>query len=232
MKRDTEENRRRSRQQRLKEGDTLWNKGNKEAAKKKYAEGISITGVMTFELIKVLRRMNIEFVVAPYEADAQMAYLYKEKYVSLVITEDSDLLPFGCERVFFKLDNEGYGYEINMKDIGKLKEMNFAGFSKDMFLKMCILNGCDYLPSIKGIGLKKAYGLIKQSSDIEQIIKELRATGKYEVPDTYETNFTKAFLTFRYQTVYNIKEQCLTSLHKIEETHYAKMYEDKSFLGP
>jgi len=234
MKKDTEEHRRRSRQQRLKEGDALWDKGNKEAAKKKYAEGISITRGMTFELIKVLRRKNIEFVVAPYEADAQMAYLYKEKHVSLVITEDSDLLAFGCERVLFKLDNEGYGYEIDMKDIGKLKEMNFSEFSKDMFLKMCILNGCDYLPSIKGIGLKKAYTLVKQSSEIKEIIKQLKATGKYEIPETYEADFTKAFLTFRFQTVYNIRDQCLTNLNKIEGTCYVEMYkyEDKSFLGP
>jgi len=37
--------------------------------------------------------------VAPYEADAQLAYLQKEGLVDLVITEDSDMLVFGCKRV-------------------------------------------------------------------------------------------------------------------------------------
>ena len=48
--------------------------------------------------------MNIEFIVAPYEADAQLTYLYKEHIVDVVITEDSDLLAFGCEKVLFKMD--------------------------------------------------------------------------------------------------------------------------------
>ena len=234
MKRNTEAARGKSRQLHKNEGDKLWNTGNKEAAIRKYAGGISITSHMTFELIKALKQRNIEYIVAPYEADAQMAFLFKEKYVSLIVTEDSDLLAFGCERVLFKLDNEGYGYEIDMKNLGQIKDMDFSNFSKDMFLKMCILSGCDYLPSIKGIGLKKAHALIKQSSDIKNIIKEISFIAKQEVPESYETDFIRAFLTFKFQTVYDIKNARATSLNSIEGTSYVEIfsYKDKSFLGP
>lgn len=37
--------------------------------------------------------------MAPYEADAQLAYLNKAGIVQAVITEDSDLLAFGCKKV-------------------------------------------------------------------------------------------------------------------------------------
>ena len=37
--------------------------------------------------------------MAPFEADAQLAYLMKERIADIVITEDSDLLTFGCQRV-------------------------------------------------------------------------------------------------------------------------------------
>lgn len=37
--------------------------------------------------------------MAPYEADAQMAYLALNGLVDVVITEDSDLLTYGCPRV-------------------------------------------------------------------------------------------------------------------------------------
>lgn len=37
--------------------------------------------------------------MAPYEADAQMTFLAVSKQVDAVITEDSDLIPFGCPRV-------------------------------------------------------------------------------------------------------------------------------------
>jgi exonuclease-1 len=43
----------------------------------------------------------VKFVVAPYEADAQLAYLCRLGEIQAVITEDSDLLAFGCERVCF-----------------------------------------------------------------------------------------------------------------------------------
>lgn len=48
---------------------------------------------------KVLKQENVSYVVAPYEADAQMTFLAISKQVEAVITEDSDLIPFGCPRV-------------------------------------------------------------------------------------------------------------------------------------
>ena len=42
---------------------------------------------------------GIDCIVAPYEADAQLAYLSLSGIAQLIISEDSDLLCFGCERV-------------------------------------------------------------------------------------------------------------------------------------
>ena len=49
--------------------------------------------------LQTLKRCGVEFIVAPYEADAQMAYLALNGLVAAVLTEDSDLLPYGCPRV-------------------------------------------------------------------------------------------------------------------------------------
>lgn len=50
-----------------------------------------------------MKSENIEFVVAPYEADAQLAYLSsleaEKGGVAAVITEDSDLVAYGCQAV-------------------------------------------------------------------------------------------------------------------------------------
>jgi exonuclease-1 len=50
-----------------------------------------------------LKSENIEFVVAPYEADAQLAYLStletEKGGIAAVITEDSDLIAYGCPAV-------------------------------------------------------------------------------------------------------------------------------------
>jgi len=50
---------------------------------------------------QVLRQENVEYVVAPYEADAQMAFLARNGHVDLVITEDSDLIAYACPQVLF-----------------------------------------------------------------------------------------------------------------------------------
>lgn len=41
----------------------------------------------------------VDIIVAPYEADAQIAYLLKNNLAYAVITEDSDLIAYGCQRV-------------------------------------------------------------------------------------------------------------------------------------
>lgn len=51
----------------------------------------------------VKERNNVECIVSPYEADAQLAYLSRIDYVDVVVSEDSDLLAFGSKRVLFKV---------------------------------------------------------------------------------------------------------------------------------
>ena len=52
---------------------------------------------------QILRSEDIEFVVAPYEADAQLAYLSSLEVdnggIVAVVSEDSDLLAYGCPAV-------------------------------------------------------------------------------------------------------------------------------------
>ncbi len=43
--------------------------------------------------------MGVQCVVSPYEADAQLAYMSIKGIIDVVITEDSDTLPYGCRRV-------------------------------------------------------------------------------------------------------------------------------------
>lgn len=60
----------------------------------------------------MLLKESVEFVVAPYEADAQMAYLAITGQVHAVITEDSDMLPYGCPRVGFTFPHI-FSYSLN-----------------------------------------------------------------------------------------------------------------------
>jgi 5'-3' exonuclease len=110
-----------------------------------------------------------QYIVAPYEADPQLAYLERIGLVDGIISEDSDLLVFGCRQVLFKLDGEGNCVGIARDDFTKCREYNFAGWTEKEFRQMAILSGCDYLESIQGVGLKTAYRLLRKYKTAEKV---------------------------------------------------------------
>lgn len=65
---------------------------NEHDIAKKCQRAIRITGAMIARLMQVLRELDITFLVAPYEADAQLAFLCRMGWLDTVISEDSDLL--------------------------------------------------------------------------------------------------------------------------------------------
>ncbi len=80
-----------------------------------------------------------------------------------------------------------------------MAELNFRSFTSEMLLITCILSGCDYLDSIKGIGFKKAHRLVYENgADLKTILKKLRREGKQIIPKDYEQTFEKALLTFKF----------------------------------
>ena len=56
--------------------------------------------------------------------------------MSQVITEDSDLLAYGCPHVLFKMDKTGVGQEICTARLPEARNPSFVGFSHDMFLEV------------------------------------------------------------------------------------------------
>jgi exonuclease-1 len=112
---------------------------------------------------------KVQCIVAPYEADAQLAYLMKTSKVEAVITEDSDLIAFGCTKLIYKMDRFGRGIEINQKDIFTNFSIGLQLFSPDILRHACIASGCDYLPSLRGIGLKTSIVAFKRYSDTENV---------------------------------------------------------------
>ncbi|XVE88292.1 hypothetical protein DITRI_Ditri19aG0058100 [Diplodiscus trichospermus] len=202
MKIEQENKRARTRKENLARAMEHESCGNSSAAYECYQKAVDISPSIAHELIMVLKRENVCYVVAPYEADAQMTFLAISKQVDAVITEDSDLIPFGSPRVIFKMDKFGQGIEFKSSMLEQNKELSFAGFTKQMLLEMCILSGCDYLQSLSGMGLRRAHALIKKFKSYAKVIKHLRYS-TVSVPPLYEESFKKAILTFQHQRVYD-----------------------------
>ncbi|XP_068642839.1 exonuclease 1 [Aristolochia californica] len=227
MKNDQEVKRLRTRKENLERAFEHESAGNFAAAYECYQKAVDISPAIAFELIQVLKQVDVDFVVAPYEADAQMTFLSLNKLVDAVITEDSDLIPFGCSRIIFKMDKFGQGVEFQHSMLQKNRELNFTGFTKQMLLEMCILSGCDYIQSLPGMGLKRAHALVRKLRSYDKVIKHLKYSAVL-VPPSYEETFKKALWTFLYQRVYDPIRDDIVHLTEIHHD----VNNDLDFLGP
>ncbi|KAI8915883.1 PIN domain-like protein [Gorgonomyces haynaldii] len=224
-KKETDSKRTESKDKKLQMAKDYLKAGNAKKAVECFQQCVHVTPRMAYELIK---RENVKFVVAPYEADAQLAFLQKSGLVNAILTEDSDLLVFGCERVIFKLDKEGKAMEIKTRDLPKVKSLRT--WDHERFRHMCILSGCDYLNSIHGIGLKTAAQHLQHRDGTSAIQFWIKCAGRQKapvVPPEYLEKFKMANHTFLYQRVYCPIQQKMVHLNPLEER-----LESLDFLGP
>ncbi|XP_059533465.1 exonuclease 1 isoform X2 [Myotis daubentonii] len=205
-KKEVEKSRRERRQANLLKGKQLLREGKVSEARECFTRCVNITPAMAHNVIKAARAQGVDCLVAPYEADAQLAYLNKAGIVQAIVTEDSDLLAFGCKKVILKMDQFGNGLEIDQARLGMCRQLGDV-FTEEKFRYMCILSGCDYLSSLRGIGLAKACKVLRLANNPD-IVKVIKKLGHYlkmniTVPEDYIKGFIRANNTFLYQLVFD-----------------------------
>ena len=145
---------------------------------------VSITHKQMDQCKEILKLLGLPVVEAPEEADAQCAYLVKNKLAYAVGSEDMDILPFGSCRLlrnFTSYKNEEIN-EIDLEQILKSLDINH-----EQFIDICILLGCDYSCTVTGLGPKSILGVIKNHGSIDNfIINDLKLKkNKYRIPDNF-----------------------------------------------
>lgn len=128
-------------------------------------------------LINHLIDKNIDYIVAPYTASAQLAYLNSgpDEYID-AIYGSSDVLVYQVDRVITSIDISGGTFQwVNKKAV--LSEL---GFSNDQFLEAAVACGCELnpvtfppidqmavtQPLVAGIQLKISQDLVQTQSSI------------------------------------------------------------------
>ncbi|CCW65072.1 unnamed protein product [Phytomonas sp. EM1] len=68
-------------------------------------KAVDVSTELAHAVLQVLREeRRVECLVAPYEAEAEMAYLCREGYVGAALSEDSDLIAYYCPCILAKLE--------------------------------------------------------------------------------------------------------------------------------
>lgn len=205
----TEADREKRREESRRAGLELLNAGKTSQAHAELQKAVDVTPSMARQLIDELKKNGVQYMVAPYEADAQMVYLERKGIIDGILSEDSDLLVFGAKCLLTKLDQYGNCIEINKADFCACKEITLTGWTETEFRQMAILSGCDYLANINNMGLKTAYRMLRRHKTIEKVLRMLSFDGKYRVPKGYLEDFYRAELTFLHQRVFCPKTQRL-----------------------
>ena len=159
----------RRREESKKAGLELLRQGMKSQAYLQFGKAVDVTPQMARHLIDALIEANVQYIVAPYEADAQMFYLEKMGIVDAIVSEDSDLLVFGCKNLITKLSQHGECVDIHRGDFAACKDISLAGWTNAEFRSMAILSGCDYLENIPQLGLRTAHRLVRKYKVIDKV---------------------------------------------------------------
>lgn len=224
----TELERAKKREDSKRKGLELYRLNKPSQAHLELQKAVDVSPEMAGQLIEELKKAGVQYVVAPYEADAQLAYLERQGIIQGMLSEDSDLLVFGAKRLLTKLDQYGDCIEINRADFTACREISLVGWSDAEFRRMAILSGCDYLASINRMGLKSAYRLVRKHKTIEKILRMLSFDGQYHIPSGYLEAFYKAELTFLHQRVFCPLKKDVVMMTELQADAQP---EDFSFIG-
>ncbi|KAL1528571.1 hypothetical protein AB1Y20_009912 [Prymnesium parvum] len=157
--------------------------GSAEEIEKQQKRTVRATREQSEEVKTLLKLMGVPVVDAPCEAEASCAALAKANLVFATGTEDADALTFGTPILV---------RHLSMAEARKMPivEVNLAAVLEGLklthaqFIDLCILCGCDYVDSIKGIGPITALKLIQEHGSIEAILKKIDLT-KHPLPEPF-----------------------------------------------
>jgi flap endonuclease-1 len=135
------------------------------------------------EVKHLLTLMGLPVLDAPCEAEATCARLTAAGKVFGTGTEDADALTFGTPILVRHL-NMSEARKMPIVEVNLKVALEGLQITMAQFIDLCILCGCDYVDSIKGIGPVTALKLIREHGNIEGILEKLDKT-KYPLPEPY-----------------------------------------------
>ncbi|UYV68976.1 FEN1 [Cordylochernes scorpioides] len=121
---------------------------------------------------KLLKYMGVPYIEAPCEAEAQCAALVKAGKVYGTATEDMDGLTFGSN-VLLRHMTFSEARKMPIKEFTLATILSELKLTQDQFIDLCILLGCDYCDSIKGVGPKRAIELITKYGSLDNIVENI-----------------------------------------------------------
>ncbi|MCC6002989.1 MAG: flap endonuclease-1 [Thermofilum sp.] len=208
LKRNELEKRRALREKARQEYFELLRKGDLEKAFSKAVVSASIDEWIVESSKKLLELMGFPTVQAPYDAEAQAAFLVKRGDAWAVSSMDWDSLLYGSPRLVRYVTLTGFEWLPSRMIARRLKPeiieledlLRVLKISLPQLVDLAILIGTDYNEGVYGLGPKRALSLIRKYGSLERLPLNLRRM----LPDNYE-EIRELFLNPPVTTNYSVE---------------------------
>lgn len=135
----------------------------REAAKQdgNYISALRIDPQQVYNFEKYIEGYKIPSIISAHEADAQLAYMYRQHLIDCVLTNDSDLIVYQVGKIIY-IRPDGLKFYESL-EVGSDKPTCMNEVPKEHLFLFGYLIGCDYFKGVPGIGYKKAFEIIKET---------------------------------------------------------------------
>lgn len=180
----------------------------KEEISKIKRKTISVTSEDIGKLRYFLDIMNIKYIKKNMEADIVCSKLSSNNLVDFVISEDMDHLTSGTHILLRDFNNRNNYVTIYNLDIA----LETLKLSREKWINLCILFGCDYVSRIRGLGYKTSYKFLSNNIDknFEELLNVIVTSKKCALPENYLEKVGKAQTIFENNIDIQIDERFFT----------------------
>ncbi len=187
-----------------------------ENIQKEGKKGIGIKDKYIVKLKELFDALRVSYIHIQEEADIVCKYLVTQGYVDGCVSDDMDLLAYGCPILVQNL-NFTNNY-VNLFDLDELLEV--MKLTKAQLLDLCICAGTDYNNKLINIKCKEIYSYIVEYKTIEEVVdnldeinrnREIIMRNKGLVEDEYKS--IKIPYQFKYDKTRNIFNKILDDLY-------------------
>ena len=153
-----------------------------EFINKRDGQDISITTADVANLKTLFHLKGVRWAQALEESEATCSYLYHQNEVDFILTDDSDIMAYGCSYLTRMTTDYSFSF------IDYTAVLDHLEFSKEEFVDFCILLGTDYNTRKRGFGPVKCIKTIREYGSLENIpayhdidYKRIRELFSYQV---------------------------------------------------
>lgn len=211
----------------LNESENMDIKEKLKLEKKKF----TVTSTHIREIKYLLKLMGLPFIESPGEAEAQCTAFEIANISNGVVTEDWDVILFGCKKMLKDFSNKSYVTEI---DVTKL--MKSLGMNREQLIDFGAILGTDYCSGIGGLRPVDAFIKFKSCNfDVDTFIKMLSQENlhlnkyKYKIPKNFIEQLKISHDYYLHAPVIDPKEVTVTWTEPDYKELYSYLVDEKKF---